>query len=861
MSVLVVDTETTGLRAAEGGAGRLVQLAWVRLDGDGREVEARSVLVRPDGFEIPPEATAVHRITTARARAEGIPLAHALAALAEAAAGVQGVVAHNADFDRAVLAAEAGRLGIPDPLGGRGWTCTMRAGAPVCRIPRPGGWKVPTLEELHRHLFGTAFDGAHDALADARAAARCYARLREAGALEGSERPSAPPPTAEQARALEALERFMDSRRAAFVLLGAAGTGKTTLLAHVAALAETRGRTVRLLAPTGRAARVAARHARREAQTIHSHLYSYQEMQAEGDDPEATVALVFGLRENDGPPGTLYLVDEASMVSDTKEAEEGGLLRFGSGRLLSDLVRFAALHDRERGHQVVFVGDPAQLPPVGSPDSPALSARALAERHGLDAEAFELTEVLRQRSGSGILASAHRIRRQIGAGDFASLALKEEAPDVEEVPPDGAVATYLRAVEAGGLDAAILIARTNRTAAALNAAVRRAWLGEVPGLVAGDRLIVVQNNPLHRLYNGDFVEVVAVSERVERRRPLKGVGLTWREVTVREASSGREVTALLMDDLVTSDAGNLTHQEVQALVVDFRQRHPHLKPKTRPFEEALRRDPYVHALRARHGYALTCHKAQGGEWPTAIVVFDGREKGWANEDYFRWTYTAITRAKGRLVAVRPPRHTATSGVAWADTSGPASTGAAPAAPAASANVGALLAGAALSVSSAQDRPYCRRLTLTRAGVVGRVDVFYDGKRVVKSVQPLGSGPGGELSAEAAALLAPLVGTVLDGAGAAGEAGRPRAFEPPDGFFDEHPHLADLFERFQRALAGTGITVEDVSHHQWMERYTFRRGGERAEINVYYNAKGRFTKALAVRPSALAEEVRTRWSAT
>lgn len=849
MSLIIVDTETTGLRVADGGPGRLVQLAWVRLSEDGHESEARSMLVRPDGFSIPPEAEAIHGITTARAQAEGIPLAHALVALGNAIVGVQEIAAHNADFDRAVLAAEAARIGCEDLLRLKTWTCTMKLGAPVCRIPRLGGWKQPTLIELHQHLFGTGFEDAHDALADARATARCFIRLREVGALAAAPQ-SVPPPTEEQTHALGALERFMSSNRAAFVLLGAAGTGKTTLLRHLAERAEAQGRTIHLLAPTGRAARVAARRTGLPAQTIHSHIYSYLETEADTDDVESSVTLVFGLRPNDAPPGTLFVVDEASMVADRKD--EDGMLRFGSGRLLTDLIRYAALHDRIRGHQVVFVGDPAQLPPVGSPNSPALVIQTLAERHGLDAEALELTQVLRQRAESGILESAHRIRSQISASDFSSLGIEETASDVETVLSTETVATYLKKIEKGGLDAAILIARTNKATAALNAAVRQVLFRGVPSLVERDRLIIVQNNLCYELFNGDFVEVIAVSDHVEQRTPLKGIALSWREVTVREADSKREVTAYLLDDLITSEAGNLSSEQVQALIVDFRQRYPHLKPKTTAFEEALRSDPYVHALRARHGYALTCHKAQGGEWPTAIVVFDGRTKGWANEDYFRWTYTAITRAKDRLVVVRPPRHTAISDLMWTgtDTTTPSTplleTG----------RLEDLLSSSGLNMTGVQDLPYRRRLTFTRNGVVGRVDIVYDGKQVVKSVQPMGSGSGGELAADAVRSLGALIGNLLDT-----EAELTHPFEPPEDFFEGQPHLTDLYRKFRQTLEGTGIVIASIKHHQWMERYTFCRNGECAELDIYYNAKGRFTKARAVRPSALVEEIQALWSAS
>ncbi len=710
---------------------------------------------------------------------------------------------------------------------------------------------MPTLAELHHHLFGVGFEGAHDALADARAAARCHARLAAHGALSLPAPAEPPPPTPEQAEALAALNAFLASARSAFVLLGAAGTGKTTLLQHLAARADALGRPVHLLAPTGRAARVAAARTGRTARTLHSHLYTYERLETtDADDPEAAVSLRFGLRKPDEAPATVFIVDEASMVSDSRDEAET-LLAFGSGRLLSDLIAYAGLSDRSRGHQVVFVGDPAQLPPVGSPRSPALVPAYLAERHGLDAEAFELRHVMRQKQGSGILASAHRIRRGIEAGDFAALCLDEDAADVAAVAPEEAVPAYLDAVRAGGFDAAILIAPTNRAASALNAQVRTAYFGRVPLLVPGDRLIVVQNNLLHDLYNGDFVEVVGVSERAEQRRPLKDVTLSWRELTVRQVGTGLQRTTLILDGLVASETGNLTPREAQALIVDFRQRHPHLKPKMKAFEEAMRSDPYLHALRVRHGYALTCHKAQGGEWPTAIVAFDGRAAGWDNESYFRWTYTAITRASTRLVAVWPPRYTLTSDVGWMGGE------VARSAPRPVGEGGAMtwLAPAGIAVTATQEMPYRNRVTVTRDGLVGRIDVVYDGKGIVKSVGPLGSGPGQELAVEAAALLLPMVGLALHAA--AVEA--PDADAPSPDWFADTPHLAVLYDRFRAALDGTDICIEAVAHHAWMERYSFRRGLERAQIDVYYNGKGRFTRARPVQPGALATEIQVRWN--
>ncbi|RMH53560.1 MAG: hypothetical protein D6685_15635 [Bacteroidetes bacterium] len=854
MNVLVVDTETTGVSEPDGEPGRLVQLAWVRLDADGAEREARSWLVRPDGFDIPASTTAVHGITTEQARTQGVALPVVLAALAEAAAGVDAVVAHNADFDRAVIAAEARRLGRPDPLAGRPWICTMRLGTPVCRIPRSGGWKYPRLEELYRHLFGTTYPSAHDALADARATARCYRALLQEERGDPADHPgeAAPPVlTEEQQRALDAMTRFLYGEAPAFILLGAAGTGKTTLLHYLVQRAHRQGRNVCLMAPTGRAARIIARRTGCEAHTIHSHIYNYKGTHTEEEDVEAGVKILFGLRPLKDPPGTLYVVDEASMVSDHVVKDEG-LLRFGSGRLLTDLMMFAALHDRRRGNQIVFVGDPAQLPPVGSPESPALNPGRLAERLGADVEAFELTTVLRQQEGSGILQTAHRLREQIRSGDYAALRIGGEEAGIETIPDDAIVERYEQATRQDR-DTAIIITRTNREAHALNQSIRQARFGQVPWLVEGDRLIVVQNNPLHDVYNGDFVDVVTVSPETIVRRPVKDVTLTWREVTIRHLEHRRLITAYLLENVLTTEEGRLSSRMLQALLIDFRKRHEKLKTGTREFEETLRQDSFVQALQLRHGYALTCHKAQGGEWPEAIVVFDGRDRGWDNENYFRWTYTAITRARRSLLVVRPPAHTATSDLSWSETTRAEPVSASSVAD--GMNPERLLARAGISLGEIQDMPYRRRIICTRDGCSARVDLIYNARHVITAVQPVG--PGDALAQEVVRILEPLRGTVLEQA--AGEADAPDPFVPPPDFFEGQPHLAAFYERMCALLEGTDIFIEAITHYPWMERYTFRRRGERAEINFWYNGKGRFTKASPVHPTTLARDIYDRWS--
>lgn len=684
---VILDTETTGFNAPDGRAGRLVQLAWVRLDR-GREVETGNLLVRPDGFTIPADAVAVHGITTEQAHDEGIALQDVLDRMEAAAVGCRVLVAHNAAFDRGVLRDEWRRLGRTSPLEAYRWACTKEAGTDVCRIPNHHGWKWPTLEELHHHLFGTSVEDAHDALVDARAAARCWQRLRELDA--GSDPPqrpvtrgdgqtvtfTAPPiltvrevatpataealpqeesaepvtvalvaPSPDQQQVLDCLAAFLDSPTNASIVLGAAGTGKTTIVQHLAGLVRDRRRTLVVLAPTGRAARVASERTGLAARTVHSCLYVHESLTLKDNLPTRR----FKRRTNADAEGVVYVVDEASMVPGTADAD-GGMLLFGSGSLLADLVAFVR---SGTGCQLVFVGDPAQLPPVRETHSPALCATSLAE-HGLTVDGpHELTEIHRHAAGGGILRAAHAVRTSIAEGDHRHLWV-EVASDTASISEHDLVASYVADVTAGGPDAAVMIARTNARVSRLNREARRLLNGpDADTLVVGDRLSVVYGPPAEALGNGDLVDVLSVADYPEVRRPL-GIELRWRDATVRDGS-GREHDVMLLESLLDGTEGALGQQGWQALMVDFRERHDRLKEGTPAFEEALTNDRYMSALHVRYGHALTAHKAQGGEWPTAYVVFNLLNNSWRTEEAFRWTYTAMTRARTRLVGSPLPR--------------------------------------------------------------------------------------------------------------------------------------------------------------------------------------------------------------
>ena len=480
-----------------------------------------------------------------------------------------------------------------------------------------------------------------------------------------------------QQTAIEAISAFLSSETPIFLLKGSAGTGKTTLVAYLIQLLNRQSRTFQVIAPTGRAARILGANTQATATTIHSVLYvkPYVEVFEEAvsiNDPG--MRWHFPLKEED-PGATVFIVDESSMVGD-KEAK-GDLLRFGSGRLLADLIRYARLgrdgRIGENGAKIIFVGDPAQLPPVGETLSPAMSSEYLKQTFALDSQTFKLTEVMRQQAGSAIQDCATALREQIGQRDYNRFDLKPVEDEIIAASTAEAIAHVEAARRSGS--SSVLITYSNAQALQLNRMLRgRLWGDEDADLRRGDLLLINKNSFQHDLSNGDLVKVKQVFGPAERRTihlKVKGepervpIELAFQNVeVVCKAGDGstRAIQCRLLENLLNSPERELTPLEQRALLVDFRIRNPELRPKTDAFSIALREDPYFNALQVKYGYAMTCHKAQGGEWETAVVNFEGVPK--RNGHFFRWSYTAITRAQKRLITINAPAFTPTSRIAW-----------------------------------------------------------------------------------------------------------------------------------------------------------------------------------------------------
>ncbi|WP_337102599.1 ATP-dependent DNA helicase [Paenibacillus sp. YIM B09110] len=465
--------------------------------------------------------------------------------------------------------------------------------------------------------------------------------------------------TGSQAEAIARLESFINGSNQAFVLKGYAGTGKTFMLSRLCEYFNAVDQPFRYIAPTGRAAKVLRKKTNQPASTIHSLVYQLDPKHSVLELEEEQYKLLFRLRNNEDSINTVYIVDESSMVSDTYSDNEH--LKFGSGKLLSDFLAYAAL-DRSR-RKVIFIGDYAQLPPVNSRMSPALSIDYLADKHALACEHFELSDVYRQAQDSGILQASMRIRGELESASYSALTIQSNEKDIHEIPIERSVDVFSSRWSPADEESIILIAQTNDAVYKYNRAIRRR-LGMNPSdIVQGDQLLVVKNTMVDGvpLFNGDFINVVRVSPNPEIRRiRLKGeeeeVKLSFRTVIVSLTGLNGEplqVKTKVYENLLYSGEREIPQLEQRALMADFRMRNPHLKQKQEMFSEMLRSDPYFNALQVKYGYAITGHKSQGGEWKSVIVDYRFTSST-RSEQYFRWAYTATTRAKSSLYTIYPP---------------------------------------------------------------------------------------------------------------------------------------------------------------------------------------------------------------
>jgi len=447
-------------------------------------------------------------------------------------------------------------------------------------------------------------------------------------------------PTPEQEHALDVFTMFMTDRRehVVMVLRGCAGTGKTTLAGAIVKAMTSLEQKLILLAPTGRAAKVFSLYAGHDAYTIHRRIYRQK---SAGDLSS------FSLNDN-LYRDTLFIVDEASMISNSVGTVQS---EFGSGYLLDDLMQFVY---NGMNCRLLLIGDKAQLPPVDAEESPALMAGVL-RGYGMKVYECDLNQVLRQSEDSGILWNATRIRNQYAA---ALPKIRFEGfPDIQAVPGDELVETLASSYDRVGIDETMVVTRSNKRANIYNQGIRNMILDREEELCRGDLLMIVKNNyywtetskEISFIANGDR----AVVQRVRRVQTL--YGFRFAEVTMQLPDyNDYELTATVILDSLTTEAPALTRDQQQRLYEAVMEDYSYIIRKGERVKK-LRQDPYYNALQVKFAYAVTCHKAQGGQWAHIYLDQGYMTDDMLSSDYIHWLYTAFTRATEKLFLVNWPK--------------------------------------------------------------------------------------------------------------------------------------------------------------------------------------------------------------
>jgi exodeoxyribonuclease-5 len=445
--------------------------------------------------------------------------------------------------------------------------------------------------------------------------------------------------TSDQQAALQMLSNFLihSKDEQVFLLKGYAGTGKTSLISALIQYLYDRGVGCILLAPTGRAAKVLSSYSGHQALTIHKKIYRKAKVTGE----EGPFSLNFNKHKD-----SIFIVDEASMISN----EKGENSSFGSGRLLEDLLEFVYSGENCR---LILMGDTAQLPPVGQMLSPALDPEQL-RRLGMDAQTVELTQVLRQSYDSGILDNATGLRDSIRNDLVKQLPkLKVNKTDVIRLSGDDLIEALSSSYSRVGMEESKIICYSNKRAVLFNRGIRSTALYKEDEITSGDYLMVARNNYLWSepykeipfIANGDLVEVVRVRKQYEM------YGFRFADMEVRFPDYDWELEVRVILDSLISETPSLDRESQERLYLDVMEDYsPGCKSKKELYL-ALKNDPWLNALQVKYGYAFTCHKAQGGQWKDVFI-----DQGYVTEDrmgldYYRWLYTAVTRATERVYLI------------------------------------------------------------------------------------------------------------------------------------------------------------------------------------------------------------------
>lgn len=484
------------------------------------------------------------------------------------------------------------------------------------------------------------------------------------------------PLTNDQSNALEKLHTFLESDERVFILQGYAGSGKTTLLKGFVEYLQSLDKKYQLMAPTGRAAKVIREKTNKEASTIHRGIYNFERLdtiEAENENvEEQSYHYVFPINLiSEGE--NILIIDESSMVSSKESKHE--LFTFGTGFLLNDLLTYAKISTSK--NKLIFVGDPAQLPPVGDNKSMALDPKYFENDLHLSVQTAQLNEVVRQNDNL-ILKNAQKIRNLIFSEKRNQLKFDYDAESFIQSNPNEFFQYFVTSFPSPKVGDGVIIAYSNGQCYHNNIAVREKLFPNQKDLVVGD-IVLINNNNYHtygiELFNGDLAQVIEVNpETISQSAPIivdqNGkrekviITLHFKWIKIRLPHYSEDISCLIHYDLLNSVNRDLSIDEMKAVYINFLIRFNQEQKKreesglqrfkigSEEFKKSLKSDPFFNALKIKYGYSITCHKSQGGEWEKVFVDYTGRVS--LKTEPLKWCYTATTRARESLICLNAP---------------------------------------------------------------------------------------------------------------------------------------------------------------------------------------------------------------
>jgi len=692
--------------------------------------------------------------------------------------------------------------------------------------------------------------------------------------------------TNDQSELINQLEFFLhDKNQRCFLLKGYAGTGKTFITKGLTEYFKEMKRDYILAAPTGKAAKVIKEKTGSDAYTIHKTIYSNTDIKEYKDgiiNGTETYKFYFSLNNNEQSARAVYIIDEASMIADVYQESE--FFRFGTGFVLRDLMKYINIDNNDHDKKIIFIGDNAQLPPVGMNFSPALSEEYLWKNYQLRVGSYELTQVVRQDAGSGVLENAFMMRNALKENTFNKLDFNMDFFDILHVDHSDLLNQYLVSCNNKINGESIIIAYSNASVSEYNKRIRQHFFPNQEMLVSGDKVMVVCNTiqEEHLLFNGDFglVKKVAVDSEsrhilIKRKNELTSkveeikIQLVFRDIELgfRSSDNGvKYINCKVIENILYSDKPSLSSDEQKALYIYFCIRNPGLKSGSKEFKDTLKSDKYFNAMKIKFGYAITCHKAQGSEWNNVFVNCKAH-MGSLNSSYFRWLYTAITRTSKKLFTLDEPHiklgssmkavEQEYSGVQIPNNSiVNKSTINDLDSPLFGINPNDVFLVSLLrkvldvikiediEIVDIQHNKYQEAYYFSDSIDTVRFNIIYNGKMEISNIISQNKG---DLSYK----LDELLSCVL----------HVRFIEKPEsiskkniGFQFSETFLEEFYEQVSIICKSRSIDVNKITSHEWMERYMFSQGDEIASIDFHYNGKKQFTKYHECRKESTSQKL-------